>query len=162
MFHNVGFRPNGEYIIYLRDGEVVRSAAADHLHSGLLTLYEEQEIVISALANSSASQEMPQVAEYGNVADQLIFKPSTLTDTDKGTKLVMALEAPLKASNNLIRDLNTAWLQEAGKQCPKGHDGKPDILQPDGCDICIDPETQQRAICADTEVDGVYGTFSCK
>jgi len=47
MFHNVGFRPGGKFIVYTRGGQVVRSAAADHLHSGLLTLQQEQAIAVS-------------------------------------------------------------------------------------------------------------------
>lgn len=45
-FHNVGFRPNGKFIVYVRDGKVVRSAAADYLRSGLLSLEEEQAVAI--------------------------------------------------------------------------------------------------------------------
>lgn len=41
-FHNVGFRPGGKFIVYIRDGHVFRSAAADHLRSGLLSLVEER------------------------------------------------------------------------------------------------------------------------
>ena len=44
MFHDVGFRISGRFIVYIRDGEVVRSAAADHLRSGLLSLEEERAI----------------------------------------------------------------------------------------------------------------------
>jgi hypothetical protein len=51
MFHNVGFRPGGKFIVYVRGGEVLRSAAADHLRSGLLSL--EQERVIAAGAGGS-------------------------------------------------------------------------------------------------------------
>lgn len=42
MFHNVGFRPGGRFIVYVRDGAVFRSAAADHLRSGLFALDEER------------------------------------------------------------------------------------------------------------------------
>lgn len=42
MFHNVGFRPGGTFIVYIRDGEVFRSGAADHLRSGPLSLDEER------------------------------------------------------------------------------------------------------------------------
>ena len=42
MFHNVGFRLGGKFIIYLRDGQVFRSAAADYLRSGLLSLNDEK------------------------------------------------------------------------------------------------------------------------
>jgi hypothetical protein len=44
-FHNVGFRPGGTFIVYVRKGEVMRSAAADHLRSGLLGLEQEQALV---------------------------------------------------------------------------------------------------------------------
>jgi len=43
-FHDVGFRPGGTFIVYVRDGEVMRSAAADHLRSGLLGLDQERAI----------------------------------------------------------------------------------------------------------------------
>ena len=46
MFHNVGFRLRGKFIVYIRGGDVVRSAAADHLRSGLLTLEQEQAIAV--------------------------------------------------------------------------------------------------------------------
>jgi len=42
MFHNVGFRPDGTFIIYIRDGQIIRSGAADHLRSGLLSLDDER------------------------------------------------------------------------------------------------------------------------
>lgn len=42
MFHNVGFRDGGRFIVYVRDGAVFRSAAADHLRSGLFALDEER------------------------------------------------------------------------------------------------------------------------
>ena len=42
MFHNVGFRLGGRFIVYIRDGQVFRSDAADHLRSGLLSLDEER------------------------------------------------------------------------------------------------------------------------
>ncbi len=48
MFHNVGFRDGGTFIVYVRDGRVIRSAAADHLRSGLLTLEHERAIVVDA------------------------------------------------------------------------------------------------------------------
>jgi hypothetical protein len=48
MFHNVGFRPGGVFIVYVRDGKVFRSGAADHLRSGLLTLEQEQAIAAGA------------------------------------------------------------------------------------------------------------------
>ena len=48
MFYNVGFRPGGTFIVYVRDGLVLRSGAADHLRSGLLTLDQEQAIAASA------------------------------------------------------------------------------------------------------------------
>lgn len=51
MFHNVGFRPGGKFIVYVRDGKVIRSAAADHLRSGLLTLEKEQAIAVAAPAS---------------------------------------------------------------------------------------------------------------
>ena len=41
-FYNVGFRQSGTFIVYTRNGQVVRSAAADHLRSGLLSLDEER------------------------------------------------------------------------------------------------------------------------
>ncbi|TCZ78323.1 hypothetical protein [Lysobacter sp. N42] len=44
MFHNVGFRPGGVFIVYVRGGKVFRSDAADHLRSGLLSLEEERAI----------------------------------------------------------------------------------------------------------------------
>ena len=47
MFFNVGFRPGGTFIVYTRDGQVVRSAAADHLRSGLLSLDEERATAAS-------------------------------------------------------------------------------------------------------------------
>jgi hypothetical protein len=43
-FDNVGFRLGGTYIVYLRDGKVIRSGAADHLRSGLFTLEHERTI----------------------------------------------------------------------------------------------------------------------
>jgi hypothetical protein len=42
MFYNVGFRPGGTFIVYIRGGQVFRSDAADHLRSGLLPLDEER------------------------------------------------------------------------------------------------------------------------
>lgn len=48
MFQNVGFRDGGTFIVYVRDGQVIRSAAADHLRSGLLTLERERAIVADA------------------------------------------------------------------------------------------------------------------
>ena len=48
MFLNVGFRQKGKFIVYVRDGKVFRSAAADHLRSGMLTLTEERAIAIRA------------------------------------------------------------------------------------------------------------------
>lgn len=42
MFHNVGFRPGGRFIVYVRDGAVFRSGAADGLRSGLFALDEER------------------------------------------------------------------------------------------------------------------------
>lgn len=42
MFRNVGFRLHGKFIVYIRDGEVIRSEAADNLRSGLLSLDEER------------------------------------------------------------------------------------------------------------------------
>lgn len=42
MFHNVGFRDGGRFIVYVREGAVFRSAAADHLRSGLFALDEER------------------------------------------------------------------------------------------------------------------------
>lgn len=48
MFHNVGFRPGGKFIVYVRGGQVVRSGAADHLRSGLLTLEQERAIALGA------------------------------------------------------------------------------------------------------------------
>jgi hypothetical protein len=50
-FHNVGFRPGGKYIVYIRGGKVIRSGAADHLRSGLFTL--EQERTIAAAESGS-------------------------------------------------------------------------------------------------------------
>ena len=47
MFHNVGFRPGGKFIVYVRDRKVFRSGAADHLRSGLLSLDQEQAIAVS-------------------------------------------------------------------------------------------------------------------
>lgn len=41
MFHNVGFRPGGTFIVYLRNGQIFRSGAADDLRSSLLSLAEE-------------------------------------------------------------------------------------------------------------------------
>ncbi|VXB16743.1 conserved exported hypothetical protein [Luteimonas sp. 9C] len=43
-FHDVGFRAGGRFIVYVRHGEVTRSAAADHLRSGLLGLDQERAI----------------------------------------------------------------------------------------------------------------------
>ncbi len=48
MFHNVGFRPGGKFVVYLNSGEVLRSEAADHLRTGLLTLEQELAIAVSA------------------------------------------------------------------------------------------------------------------
>lgn len=42
MFHNVGFRPGGTFIVYLRNGQIFRSGAADDLHNSLLSLTEER------------------------------------------------------------------------------------------------------------------------
>ena len=47
MFHNVGFRPGGRFIVYVRAGKVFRSDAADHLRSGLLSLDQEQAIAVT-------------------------------------------------------------------------------------------------------------------
>lgn len=47
QFHNVGFRQGGSFIVYIRDGEVFRAAAADELRSGLLSLEDERGIVAS-------------------------------------------------------------------------------------------------------------------
>lgn len=48
MFLSVGFRPKEKFIVYVRDGKVFRSAAADHLRSGMLTLADERAIAIRA------------------------------------------------------------------------------------------------------------------
>jgi len=45
-FESVGFRDAGAYIVYVKDGRVVRAAAADELReSSLLKLAEELELV---------------------------------------------------------------------------------------------------------------------
>ncbi len=47
-FRNVGFRQDGTFIVYVRHGRVLRSAAADELRSSsLLTLSEERFLVAS-------------------------------------------------------------------------------------------------------------------
>lgn len=48
MFHNVGFRLGGTFIVYIRDGQVFRSGAADHQRSGLLSLEEERTTAAGA------------------------------------------------------------------------------------------------------------------
>lgn len=47
MFYNVGFRADGTFIVYVQDGQVLRSGAADHLRSGLLSLDQERAIAAS-------------------------------------------------------------------------------------------------------------------
>ena len=45
-FNNGGLRDGGDYIVYVREGRVVRAAAADELRaSALLELSEERELV---------------------------------------------------------------------------------------------------------------------
>lgn len=47
-FRNVGFRQDGRYIVYVKDGMVLRSAPADELRSSsLLKLSEERMLVAS-------------------------------------------------------------------------------------------------------------------
>lgn len=41
-FYNVGFRTGGKYIVYIRDGQVFRSDAADQLRNSLYSLDEER------------------------------------------------------------------------------------------------------------------------
>lgn len=53
MFRNVGFRLHGKYIVYIRDGDVFRSDAADDLRSGLLSLDEEKRT--ASASNEQAS-----------------------------------------------------------------------------------------------------------
>lgn len=48
MFHNVGFRPDGRFVVYIRSGKVMRSEAADHLRTGLLSLEQERTIAAGA------------------------------------------------------------------------------------------------------------------
>ena len=55
MFHNVGFRPGGRYIVYLRDGSVTRSEAADDLRSGLLPLAQERDLIRDASTRETDS-----------------------------------------------------------------------------------------------------------
>lgn len=55
-FYNVGFRQGGAFIVYVRDGQAFRSAAADHLRSGLLSLDEER----AATASVGGSQQFIQ------------------------------------------------------------------------------------------------------
>ncbi|OPZ09896.1 MAG: hypothetical protein BWZ07_02930 [Alphaproteobacteria bacterium ADurb.BinA280] len=55
MFHNVGFRPGGRYIVYLRDGSVTRSEAADDLRSGLLPLAQERDLIRDASTHETDS-----------------------------------------------------------------------------------------------------------
>ena len=48
-FYNVGFRNGGNFIVYVRDGEVTRSAAADQLRDGASLKLNEERAIISKL-----------------------------------------------------------------------------------------------------------------
>lgn len=45
MFHNVGFRDGGAFIVYVREGKLLRVGAADELASSLLPSEEERGLV---------------------------------------------------------------------------------------------------------------------
>lgn len=50
-FYNVGFRTGGKYIVYIRDGQVFRSDAADQLRNNLFSLDEERTTAASGNGN---------------------------------------------------------------------------------------------------------------
>lgn len=47
-FANVGFRDNGVFVVYVKDGEIVRAAAADELRAGFLFSLDEERAVVAA------------------------------------------------------------------------------------------------------------------
>jgi len=49
MFYNVGFQNGGTFIVYVRDGEVSRSAAADQLRDGASLKLDEERALIAKL-----------------------------------------------------------------------------------------------------------------
>ena len=48
MFANVGFRDGGSFVVYVQDGQIVRSAGADALRDGSLFKLDEERAIAKA------------------------------------------------------------------------------------------------------------------
>ena len=117
MFHNVGFRDGGRFIVYVRDGAVFRSAAADHLRSGLFALDEERATAAAGgaqgvdhgagLVGVGAAAEAAEVDHHRGAGEQLGRALDALGH--------LGAEAPgIQRAHAQVGDADLAELQFAG------------------------------------------------